>query len=175
MGFPRRDEYDKFMEVFANFVRTQHPSVCFYSYGSYVQGDFVPGRSDIDGGLILDCGFVTPKDVVHDLANGLDATMMKTNPEIKVQFNLVDRGISKNGRFLAYDDTYTNHLKRHGRIFAGPDFVQEMNGMNYKRESLRSVAYNLRQVRNGLLSHFSDVRRDPLKARKNMLSTISIN
>ena len=38
-----------------------------------------------------------------------------------------------------------------------------MTGMNYKREVLRSAAYNLRKARNGLLMHFVNLREDPLK------------
>ena len=43
--------------------------------------------------------------------------------------------------------------------------------MNYKREVLRSTAYNLRKVRNGLLMHFVNLREDPSMARKNIFSS----
>ena len=172
--------YDKFVEKFSEAVRNSGGNICFYGYGSYINGDFVPGRSDLDGGLVLDSNFITPKAVVRNLAVGLENVLKETNlgnensSKIKVQFNLMDRGINRDGRFLAYDDTYTDHLKNKARVFTGPNFLKEMTGMNYKREVLRSAAYNLRKARNGLLMHFVNLREDPLIARKNAVSCMNV-
>lgn len=169
MDFPKREHYERFAEKFSDIVAHSDLNFCFYGYGSFINGDFIPEISDLDGGLILDCEFVTPKDFVHELAVGLEHILRETS--LGIQFNLMDRAINRDGRFLAYDDTYTEHLKDKANIFRGSNFLQEMNGMNYKREVLRSAAYNLRKVRNGLLMHFVNLAEDPLKARKNIFSS----
>lgn len=167
-----REDYNTFVEELFDFLHRSNLNVCFYGYGSFIEGDFVPEISDLDGGLILDSQFVTSKDFVHKLSARLESLLRET--DLKIQFNLMDRSINRDGRFLAYDDTYTKHLKEKCKIFHGPDFMQEMKGMNYKREALRSTAYNLRKVRNGLLMHFVNVEKDPLKARKNIFSSRKI-
>ncbi len=169
-------DYQTFLYEFSFAIRSAD---CFYGYGSFFNGSFIPGRSDLDGGIVFDCEFVIPKDVVHILALNLEDSLSRihqgVNPSerIKTQFNLTDRATNKDGRFLSYDDTYTDLLKSEGVILKSPNFLNEMNGMNYRRESLRAAAYNLREVRNGLLTYFVDLKDNPPKAKKNIYSSIS--
>ena len=182
MNFPERQDYDLFIRKLSSAVSERFPFTCFYLYGSYTRNDdFVPGRSDIDGGFIFDMEFITGRKEIGLLSTSLHTTLeeaekrigiLPSNPGISVNFNLMDRGINRDGRFLAYDDSYTGYLKEHAIISSGPDFVKEMKGLNYKRESLRSAAYNLRKVRNGLLTYFLDLRKNPAKAQKSILSSI---
>src|SRR3989344_3182449 len=141
MKFPSLEDYEYFIQRFSDNISMRHPTTCFYIYGSFIREDFVPGRSDIDGGLILNSNFILPK---------------------------------QDGRFLAYDDTYADFLKIKAEIHAGPDFVREMCGLNYSRDSLRSAAFNLRKVRNGLLTHFLDRGRNQEKAERNILSSTTL-
>jgi len=181
MNFPTKTDYELFVHELSGSI---NPKICFYLYGSFTRpDDFVPGRSDLDGGFILDTEFVTPLEAVEPLSKGLAywlnvterrARLSHSEPGIRTNFNLMDRGINRDGRFLAYDNTYTDYLKTNARVVAGPNFVQEMNGLNYKRESLRSAAYNLRKVRNGLLTYFSDLERNPDKARRGVQSSINV-
>ena len=183
MKFPKREHYQALVVDIAEKIRGAN--ICFYLYGSFTRpNDFVPGRSDIDGGFILDTEFITPKKDVVALSRLLDeclthaeenAGISPSDPGININFNLMDRGTNRDGRFLAYDSTYTDHLKNMAHISSGPlVFISEMNGMNYKREALRSAAYNLRKVRNGLLSHVIDLRRNPQRAGRSVLSSMSI-
>ena len=184
MKIPRREHYERFIENISGLLSTLHTPVCFYLYGSYTRPhDFVPGRSDIDGGFIFNSFFALPKEEVKHLARCLDSSLIEaeeaagissSDPGIRPNLNLMDRGTIVDGRFLAYDDTYVNYIKVNARVVSGPDFIQEMNGMNYKRESLRSAAYNLRKARNGLLTYFVDSRKNPDKAKKSVLSSIGL-
>jgi len=169
---PSREDYQKFVEDFSDSVKRSKLETCFYLYGSFFNEDFCPGTSsDLDGGLILDCEFVTPKDTVDKLAAALGHHLRESEVDLRINFNLMERGVNRDGRFLAYDDTYTDYLKKNARISSGPDFLQEMNGMNYKRGALGSTAYNLRKVRNGLLMHFVNLEEDTIRARKNIFSS----
>jgi len=181
MNFPKREDYERLVQDISSKI--ERSGICFYLYGSFTRdSDFVPGRSDLDGGFILDANFVTSQaDIVylsHILRGCLNvaeeiAGLSSNDPGIKVNFNLMDRATNRDGRFLAYDDSYADYLKVNARIVSGPDFIQEMNGMNYKRESLRSAAYNLRKVRNGLLTYCFDLQEDPQKARRTILSSLN--
>ena len=175
MNFPKKEDYEKFIHGFSGSLPKDS---CFYLYGSFIRGsDFTPGRSDLDGGIILDVDFITPFKTTLQIAKSLRHFLFLSSPpnfELNPNFNLMTRGINREGRFLAYDDAYTDYLKENAQIVTGPDFVSEMNGMNYKRECLRSAAYNLRKVRNGLLTYFYDIERNPDKAKKTVLSSIGV-
>ncbi|MBS3086711.1 hypothetical protein J4422_03350 [Candidatus Pacearchaeota archaeon] len=183
MKFPSLEDYEYFIQRFSDNISMRHPTTCFYIYGSFIREDFVPGRSDIDGGLILNSNFILPKQEVISLAKILNESLSETelvaglsplDEGISASFNLMDRATNRDGRFLAYDDTYADFLKIKAEIHAGPDFVREMCGLNYSRDSLRSAAFNLRKVRNGLLTHFLDRGRNQEKAERNILSSTTL-
>ncbi|MEK6846858.1 MAG: hypothetical protein AABY16_01680 [Nanoarchaeota archaeon] len=144
-----RKTYDDFMADFTGRLKAEHPNVCFYGYGSYFRnnGDFNPdAESDIDGGLVLDSGIVTPKDKVRGLGELLADCLSRNR--VPVQFNLIDRESSTDGRFLSYTEDYTRYLKSRGLVVSGPDYIREMNGLDYKSGTLNSVSFDLRGVRN---------------------------
>lgn len=181
MNFPKREHYEDFLQTLSQRL---FPGTCFYLYGSLIrEEDFVPGRSDVDGGFILRTEFITPRIEAGYLSRFLNNCLRHAEKEaglsdsdlgIRVNLNLMDSAINRDGRFLAYDNSYTDYLKENAIIVAGPDIVQEMNGMNYKRQSLESAAHNLRKVRNGLLTYFFDLRKNPERARKTSLSSINL-
>lgn len=178
--FPEKRHYDEFVKNLSD--ASTEMKVCFFLYGSYTRpDDFIPGRSDVDGGFILDHQFSLPQASVLPLASALDSCFEKTekitrvysNHAIHTNFNLMDRGTNSDGRFLAYDNTYTDYLKQNA-VVAGPNFLPEMRGLNYRRECIHSAAHNLRKVRNGLLTFFIDRKHNPDRARKNVLSSMNV-
>lgn len=56
------------MEYLVEEISKKQPETCLYIYGSYARGDYNVGRSDIDGGIILDSDVITDKTKVMELA-----------------------------------------------------------------------------------------------------------
>jgi len=155
MELPTKRDYDNFVREFSEELSKRHQDVCFYLYGSYPDGRANLGRSDIDGGLILNADFVTDKGQVRDLAEILKRYLINHKlifeKRKKTQFNLLDRGTDKDGRFLSYTSDFTDWIKNIGKIISGPDYVREMKGLDFRTGPLHAAAFNFRRIRNGLL------------------------
>lgn len=158
-------DYDNFMDKFSSSLSRNFPDVCFYIYGSYLEGTCDYGRSDIDGGLIVDSNFITDKTQVLGLARSFSEFCPR---ELELNFNLNDRGTNRDGRFLSYTTDYTNWLKKQGKVVCGPDYVSEMNGLDFKSGNLNSAAFNFRRTRNNFLESFYDLKNNPLKLGEKM-------
>jgi len=149
---PTRKDYIKFMEEFAGELSRELPTTCFYTFGSINNGDCNYGRSDIDGGIILDSGIVTPKDKILRLSQLFLRAL--NDRGIQTQFNLLDRETCRDGRFLSYTEDYTDWLKDTAKVCCGPNYLGEMNGRDFKSGVLYSAAFNFcgpGGVRNALL------------------------
>lgn len=157
-----RKDYEDFIQDFSKQLEG-FSDICFYIYGSMLRNDFVPGRSDIDGGLIADCNVVTPKDRVLRLSECL-ADCLDKYP-VETQFNLTDRVTNAEGRFLDYPESYTRFFTDGAKIISGPDFVSGMNGLNFKNSELEAAAFGMRKARNFLLMsmHYRRQRPDLLR------------
>lgn len=160
----RKEDYQRFIQSFSGQIGFNS---CFYIYGSNVTGKPVYGRSDIDGGIILDSGVVSSKSHIEDISRIL--TECWARDPVRVQFNLLDRQSAGDGRFLSYDKSFTDWIKQSGRVLAGNrEMVDEMTGFRFKDETLRGIAYNFRSVRNGYLNAVRDFRFDPRKLHENL-------
>lgn len=151
---PGKRDYANFVENFRAGLEANYPDVCFFIYGSYREGDLVPGLSDIDGGLIMNSGVVTDKEKVIGLADLMAASL--NGFYVKPQFNLIDTRVARDGRFLSYARDYTDYVKRASHIVSGPDYVSQLNGLDFKSSPLSMAAFNLcgpNGVRNALLYH----------------------
>jgi hypothetical protein len=158
---PSREDYVAFMEEFTRKLSRELPTTCFYTYGSINNGDCNYGRSDIDGGLILDSGIITPKDKVLRLSK-LFLTALN-DKGIQTQFNLLDRKTCRDGRFLSYTEDYTAWLKDTAKVCCGPNYLGEMVGRDFKSGVLHSAAFNFcgpGGVRNVLLYSLIDANKD---------------
>jgi len=168
--FPLREDYQAFIEKFSKSIP---PEVCFYLYGSFLRDDFVSGRSDLDGGLVVDSNVVIPKDIYWGLSRNL-ATCLDEFLGVRANFNMGDRVTNEDGRFMSYTNDYTDFLKKEGKIICGEDFIAEMNGLNYKYSDLQSVAFNLRKIRNGFLTLLWRRSHDPRNAFESVSKTFNI-
>jgi len=161
---PTKKNYDGFIEEFVSKLGKRHPDTCFYAYGSYIDGRCDYGRSDIDGGLIFNSGFVMPKEEVLDIADFLASALGKNR--VKTQFNLLDRGTCREGRFLSYTSDYTAWIQKVGKVLSGPNYLGEMNGLDFKSGTLHNAAFNLRKARNNLLYSFDTINTNPDRFRE---------
>jgi hypothetical protein len=149
---PSRQDYEIFLEKFTEGISKKLPSACFFTYGSIDNHHFVPGISDIDGGIILDSGVVTDKEKILDLVELFSASL--GNAGIRIQLNLLDRKTCQSGRFLSYAQDYTDWIKQSGNIRSKLDYTKEMNGLNFRSDVLHTASFNFcgpNGVRNSLL------------------------
>ena len=164
---PAKKNYDEFVNSLIESLSKNFPEICFYLYGSYIEDRLAVGRSDIDGGIILNEDFVTDKERVLSLSKILSDSIPKNKVDFHI--NLLDLGSSKDGRFLSYPKDYTDYFKEkcHIKILSGPNFIPNMNGLNYKAGVLESTAYNFRKLRNNLLLAINDIENNPKTFIKN--------
>jgi len=167
---PTKENYEDFLEDFTKKVSRRFPDCCFYLYGSATDGRCVYGRSDIDGGLILDSGVVIPiKDIL--VISELLATTLQKN-RVETQFNLLDRQTNKDGRFLSYTTDYTDWVKESSKVLFGPDYIKEMNGLDKKTGVLYTSAFNFRKVRNSALYFMDRIMTDRKRFQRNVLKCL---
>lgn len=157
---PTKEDYRNCLEFLVNGLQ-QHPDVCFFTYGSSTRDDCDFGRSDIDGGLIINGGVVTPKKKLRELSDLLASALAKY--KVKTSFNLLDKTSSEDGRFLSYTDDYTDFLRVYARVWSGPaTLLGCLNGRNYKSGVLQSASFNfsgphgVRQVALYALHYFNE-------------------
>jgi hypothetical protein len=150
MTIPTSADYETFLKEFSDELK-HIKGVSFFIYGSHLRDDFVPGVSGIDGFLVLDDFFVTDKDAIGKLASNLDSSLRKSNINIKTKFNVLDKGIALDGRFLTYSKNYVDSLKSNAVRKFGKYELENMNGFDYKNPELTSIANNLNDVRKGFL------------------------
>lgn len=127
-------------------------------YGSFIRGDYNPGRSDIDAVMTF------PDDVVIDKQNlGLVGKVLhqalKGN-NIPFQVSVTDLSTMRDGRFNTYDESFDAYFDEEGEIVVGPDyrpeFCYELPTMNEQIP----VRFNLRKSRTGLLFAEHDRQED---------------
>jgi len=152
------EDYDSFVEEFRNGISRSFSDVCFYLYGSYPRKRYIPGVSDIDGGIIFPEGPVTSKKKVSKISelikNALDGR------DIRLQWNPLS---SNDGPFLSYDKSYTDYIKSEGVVVAGQDYRTHLNGSSGRQEEIRTISMNLRKMRNSLLMGSVNWGRDYLQ------------
>jgi hypothetical protein len=166
MKLPAKKNYSAFIREFSEELTEKHSDVCFYIYGSYTDKRADYGRSDIDGGLILNADFVTNKGQIMDLAKILKNQVIRY--EVETQFNLIDRGSARDGRFLSYTKDYTDWIIKMREVICGPDYVDEMKGFDFKSGVLQAATFNFRRIRNNLLESLIDLSKNPKKFNREL-------
>ncbi len=168
----KNEDYDGLVRELVLGLSELEQEICFYLYGSYVRGDYRPGVSDIDGGIILEGNYVTNKQLVKKISRIFKEARKKY--PIRLQFNLTERGSNKDGRFLSYDKSYTDYIKHEARTLLGNgQWVQELNGLDFKSGTLESLAFGLRKVRNALLNWDYIEEKDEREANELAVNTFN--
>ncbi len=152
-----KENYDKFLKLLVREFSEKYPNVCLFGYGSLFNsnGRFNPGISDIDGGIILDSGVITPKNEILKISRAYSRALRKSGL-VKLRnrpdFNLMDRCTNQDGRFLSYRKTYIEHIKKFGMVLSGPNYLGEMSELEDREESLIDAAFVFRSLRNKVLN-----------------------
>jgi hypothetical protein len=138
---PIKEDYNGFIKDFSIALAEKLRNTCFFTFGSYDNSEECDyGRSDIDGGIILNSGVITPKQEIQELSEILFRTL--NDRGIKTQFNLLDRETCRDGRFLSYTADYTDWIKSCAVLHSLYDYLGDMNGRDYKSGVLYSAAFN---------------------------------
>lgn len=163
-----RVDYRYFSEELVKRLKEENlEDVCFFVYGSFSRNEHNPRfKSDIDGGFILDRGSITDKHKVGRVSKVISDCL--DLHRVPTEFNLMDRNTNMDGRFMTYTPDYRLNLDREGRVLSGPDFLKEMNYMDYKSGVLYHLAFNLRGLRNGLLMFEENSRNDHSEMLENV-------
>jgi hypothetical protein len=148
MEIPHKEDYEKFLNEFSNGLKFIK-GISFFIYGSYLRDDFVPGRSDVNGFLVLNDDFVTNKNSINSLADILIKSLDDSNKNIITKFKVLDKGTALDGRFLTYSEDYVGFLKKNAIIKSGKYNLEDMNGSDYKNPERVSISNNLNDIRKG--------------------------
>jgi hypothetical protein len=148
MEIPHKEDYEKFLYEFSNELKSIK-EISFFIYGSYLRDDFVPGVSDLNGFLVLNDPFITNKDTITSLASILDNSLKVSNTRIRTKFNIFDKGIAADGRFLVHSKDYVDFLKKNAVRKYGEYDLEDMDGSDYKSPERVSISSNLNNIRKG--------------------------
>lgn len=118
-------------------------------YGSYVRGDYNPGRSDIDAVLEFPDDVVINKKNLY-MCSCVLAEALEGN-HIPFQVSVCDRATSKDGRFNSYTSDFDEYFKEEGVVLVGPNLRDYMKFESQKSGDLHAISFNLRKARSGLL------------------------
>jgi len=118
-------------------------------YGSYVRGDFIVGRSDIDSVLIFPHDVVIPKEFMHEVSVVLYEALRGNN--VPFQVCPLDVTIMRDGRFNSFTGDFYAYFQTEGKILVGLDYRSEMVCLKSKTGEESTLSHNLRKTRIALI------------------------
>ena len=127
-------------------------------YGSWIRGDYVAGRSDIDAVLIFPDNVVIDKLKLHSASRALAQSQRKNN--IPFQVTVVDLRTMQDGRFNSFDPNFESYFNEEGRVILGPDYRKEFTYSFATHSDQNALRFNLRKSRLGLLLSEHDKAAD---------------
>lgn len=147
---PRRRNYSDFLEKITRGLKgLGEDGLGLMLHGSYVRGDYVAGRSDIDATLILPNDVVTDKKLTREIAQIVNLSLKRNN--IQFQVSPQDVTTMQDGRFNAYTHEFLAYFNTEGRITVGPDYRPQMRCLESKTGEMSTLSHNLRKIRIALV------------------------
>ena len=175
---PKKEDYEKFMnELVKRLKKLGDNGLSLMLYGSYVRGDYNPGRSDIDAVLTFPHDVVIDKDFMHEVSSTICQSAKGQNgvsfPLELFQVSPLDITTIRDGRFNSYTIDYCDYFNSAGKIVVGPDYRKDMNGLETKTGESSTISHNLRKIRISLLSAEYNKREDYEKFLKGFNGTLN--
>jgi predicted nucleotidyltransferase len=127
-------------------------------YGSYVRGDYNPGRSDIDALMVFKNNVVINKKELNLVGKIVHNALKENN--VPFQVSVTDIATMKDSRFNTYDESYKDYFCSEGKIVIGPDYRNEFNYELPTMNEQIPVKFNLRKSRINLLFAEHDKNED---------------
>lgn len=154
---PTQENYQDFMTQFVRGLeRLGDSGISFMVYGSYVRGDYIAGRSDIDAILIFPDEVVINKKKLA-LSSQVLTQAMRGNP-ITFQVTVTDIATMHDGRFNSYNPSFRNYFLEEGRVLVGPDYRSQFRFEMPFHPEQNPLTFNLRKSRQGLF--FADYDKE---------------
>jgi len=156
---PTEENYRNFMDKFVDGLeRLEENGLSLMIYGSYVRGDYVPGRSDIDAVLIFPQEVVIPKDSLQKASAALQEALK--DDKIPFQVTVTDLTTMTDGRFNSYNPSFEKYFKEEEKVVVGPDYRGELKFEMSQYPDQEPLKFNLRKSRTGLLFGNHDEKED---------------
>lgn len=169
---PKKKNYQDFLRKLVRGLKElDEDGLSLMLHGSYVRGDYVPGRSDIDATLILPNDVVTDKKLLREIS--LITYHALCNNNIPFQVTLLDLTTMRDGRFNSYTHEFMAYFKTEGKIVVGPDYRDDMFCLESKIGDLGALSFNLRKIRIGLLFAEKNRREDYKRYLENLMQTLN--
>lgn len=151
--------YNQFVNIFSRELSNiGNPDISLMIYGSFIRNKYTPGRSDIDGVLILPNEVITDKDMFLECSQAFKRA--KIGNDIPLQISVSDLGSIQDGRINSYGDDFKDYFLNEGEILIGPDYRDRMDYFPVKDGVLQTLSFNLRKSRTGLLNCLYDSEFD---------------
>ena len=147
---PRKENYQDFVKRLREGFRDlgkQEVSLMFF--GSYVRGDYVAGRSDIDAVLVFPDEVVINKGRLNTASVVLARSQKDNN--IPFQVTVADLTTMRDGRFNSLDPNFQAYFNEEGEIIVGPDYRTQFTYSLATHSDQNALRFNLRKSRLGLL------------------------
>lgn len=168
---PTERQYHNFIKKLINGLeKLGNNDLSLMLYGSYVRGDSIYGKSDIDAVLTLPYDVVTDKEFLSEVSAVLYNALKKNN--VKFQVSPLDTGILRDGRFNSFTSDFYNYFLSEGKIIFGPDYREEMNCLHLKTGEESTLSHNLRKIRQSLLLAKHNKLKDYKKFLEGFNSTL---
>jgi len=147
---PKRENYADFEKKLVEGLRSLGiDGLSLLIYGSYVRGDFNPGRSDIDGLLIFPDNVVIVKE--HFQQASLVLREAQRGNHIPFQVTVTDLRTLQDGRFNSYGPSFQPYFAEEIRILVGTDHTPTFRYELPTVDEQTPLRFNLRKTRTGLL------------------------
>lgn len=156
---PERRNYVAFVETLVKELQNLgNKGVSLMLYGSYVRGDYIPGRSDIDGVLIFPDDVVIDKKEMLSVSTALKEALEGNN--VPFQVTAADITTMSDGRFNSFDPNFKSYFDEEGQVVVGPDYRPLCKYSIVEHSDQNALRFNLRKSRLGLLFSEHDQATD---------------
>ncbi|VVB80809.1 Uncharacterised protein [uncultured archaeon] len=169
---PKREDYNRFIELFVKGLSDFGSRLTFMTYGSFVRGDFVPGRSDIDALLIFHEDVVIDKAFYAEISDILASILNKHF--IPFQATPCDIATLRDGRFNTYDPHFKKTFQEEGKVLLGRDAREEIGYEFPSKYEQGPLSFNLRKSRAYLLFSAYDRNTDPALFVSRFMKTLGM-
>lgn len=147
---PTTENYEDFVgKLVSGLKRFGGDGLSLMIYGSFVRGDYIPGRSDIDAVLTFPHNVVIDKEFLHEVSAVLYEALKGNN--VPFQVSPLDVTIMRDGRFNSFTEDFYDYFQTEGEVIVGPDYRSEMVCLPVKKGEESTLSHNLRKTRQALL------------------------
>lgn len=152
---PNRENYESFVEKLDNLLKIfKKNDLSLMLYGSYVRGDYNPGRSDIDAVLVFSDDVIIDKLKMNKFSKILACAEQDNN--IPFQVTVCDLTTMRDGKFNSFDPNFKNYFDEEGKIIFGSDYRNDFSYSLADNSDQNALRFNLRKSRMGLLFFETD-------------------